>query len=361
MSQYRLTAAIISAACIVGGLYFYEPPKPPPPENVSKVETENEPEPEPVRGVGLIDFEQIKAIHPDGALLNELIERRIALKAELDEVMIPVIPPTPPQIDEKPFDDSAREKTMQELMAQLSDLKAKEISLTEKYRAETEETYLANRNAVREIFFNEAMNISLKLQNADNLRLSKEEVEKLQTRLDEITAERNRRQAQMREAWINEITAKVNAEITAEAEKIKSEYDKVYRESVEESARRARQVEERNKALMAVAQEIEYRQNRRKELVEELAETSKQIDELENKIFDSISGEAGKLAAMLKLQLVFSIDDSVFNNDLTFQPPQSYGKNFRPNSKTVVYSAGGITDLTKDLIQSMKLKGLLDR
>ena len=359
MSQYRLTAAIISAACIVGGLYFYEPPKPPPQENISKVETENKTE--TVRGVGLIDFEQIKAIHPDGALLNELTERRIALKAELDEVMVPVTAPTPPQIDEKPFDDSAREKTMQELMAQLSDLKAKEISLTEKYRKESEETYLANRNAVREIFFNEAMNISLKLQNADNLRLSKEEVEKLQTRLDEITAERNRRQAEMREAWINEITGKVNAEINAEAEKIKAEYDKLYRESVEESARRVRQVEERNKALMAVAQEIEYRQNRRKELVEELSETAKQIDELENKIFDSISSEAGKLAAMLKLQMVFSVDNSVFKNDFTFQPPQSYGKNFRPTSKTVVYAEGGITDLTKDLIQSLKLKGILNQ
>ena len=359
MSQYRLTAAIISAACIVGGLYFYEPPKPPPKENISNVEAENKTE--PVRGVGLIDFEQIKAIHPDGALLDELSERKIALKAELDEVMVPVIPPTPPPIDEKPFDDSAREKTMQELMAQLSDLKAKEISLTEKYRKESEEKYLANRNAVRNIFENEALNISLKLQNADNLRLSKEECEKLQARLDEITVERNKKQAEMREAWINEITEKVNAEITAEADRIKSEYEKLYRESVEESARRVRQVEERNKALMAAAQEIEYRQNRRKELVDELAETSKQIDEVENKIYDSISSEAGKLAAMLKLQMIFAIDDSVFNNDFTFQPPQSYGKNFRPTSKTVVYAAGGITDLTNDLIQSMKLKGLLNR
>ena len=352
MSKYRLGAAILSATCIIGGLYFYEPPKPPPREKISEIKSETE----LVRGVGIIDFEQIKSLHPDGEILAELIEQRARLKAELDEAMIPVIPPTLPKIDEKPFDDSAREKIMQELMAQLSDLKAKEISLTEKYRKESEEKYLANRNAVRNIFENEALNISLKLQNADNLGLSKEAQEKLQARLEEIRVERNQRQAEMRDAWIKEITDKVNAEINAEAEKIRSEYEKIYRESVEESARRVREVEERNKALAAVAQEMEYRQGRRRELLAELEKTSKQIDELENKIFDSISGAAGKLSAFLKLQMIFAIDDSAFNNDFTFQPPQAYGKNFRPNSKTVVYATGGITDLTKEIAKELRIE-----
>ena len=169
MSNYRLGVAFLSTALIVGGLYFYEPPKAPPKESAPKV-TEEEIQP----GVGIIDFEQIKNKLPDGILLDELREQEIRLRIELEEAMRPVIPPKIPEIDTKPFDDSARERLMQEFISKMSDLKAKQIVLTEKYRVETEENYLKRRNEVRDIYFNEALNITLKLQNADNLYLTHE-------------------------------------------------------------------------------------------------------------------------------------------------------------------------------------------
>ena len=359
MSHYRLGAAILSASLIAGGLYFYQLPKAPPPKPAIE-SAEKITESESARGAGLIDLEQIKAKHPDGELLEELKGRKVRLKLELEEVLRPVIPPAIPEIDEKPFEDSARERLMQDFISQMADLKSKQISLIEKYRKETEGEYIKRRNALRDIYFNEALNITLKLQNADNLRLSKEEYEKLQNRLDEIVMERNLKQGEMREQWINEVTTKVQTEISEEQNRIKSEYDAIYQKSKEESEKRIREVEARNQALADAAREMDYRQSRRQELFSELVSTDKQIVEIENNILDAIVNEAARLAAISKLQYVFVKDDENFDAEEYMLPPNlGSNPNVRIFSKTVVYSAGGITDLTKDLIKSMQLKGML--
>ena len=354
MSKYRLSAAILSAALIVGGLYFYEPPKPP-----SPVQKQNQVEEEKPQGVGIIDVAQIIAKHPDGETLDELRGREIRLRLELKEVLRPIIPPTLPEIDEKPFEDSAREKLMQDFISKMSDLKAKEIVLIEKYRAETEPEYIKKRDAIRDLYVNEALNITLKLQNADNLFLSKEEFDKLQARLEEIVAERNQRQGEMREEWIQQINSKVTAEISAEQERIKAEYETMYKKSEEEAAQRLRAVQERNQALMQAAQEINYRQNRRKEILDELKDTSKQIHELENNILSSLVDETSKLAALLKLQMVFVKDEEELPADGYSIPIKTTSANIRLTSKNVVFATGGITDLTNDVIKSMQLKGTL--
>lgn len=355
MSHYRLSAAILSATLIVGGLYFYEPPKPPPKEVVTQTTESKAPQ-----GVGIIDIEQIRSQHLDNEELEELRGRHNRLKLELEEVMQPVFTPNLPEIDEKPFEESAREKLMQELISQMSDLKAKQITLTEHYREATEEEYLKRRNAVRDIYFNEALNITLKLQNAKSLKMSQEEFDALQARLEEIVAERNARQRAMREDWINQINEKVTEDITAEYNQLKAEYDAVKKQMEEETAQKIREVNERNQALMAAAREIDYRQNRRQEIYNELNETAHEIDELENKIFDAIIGETGKLAAMLKLQMIFAKQDEEIQSDEN-SPPLKIGNdpNVRLNSQTVVFAAGGITDLTDDVIKSLKLKGIL--
>lgn len=354
MFNYRLGFAFVSAALIAGGLYFYEPPKAPPKETVPQVVEDEKP-----RGVGIIDVEQITAKHPDGVLLDELREREIQLRFELKEAMRPIIPPKIPEVDTKPFDDSAREKIMQEFMSKISDLKAKEIILIEKYRAETEPEYLKRRNEVRDIYFNEAMNITLKLQNAKSLYLSAEEYQALQDRFAEITAERNVKQNEVREEWVKSINDKVKAEISAEQEKLRAEYEAAYKLAEEDAAQRIREVEARNQALLDSAREMEYMRTRRQELYDELIATTKKANELESKIFSAITVEVGKIAATLKLQMVFVQNDEDIRDDKYSLPKFKNTANFRPTSNTIIFAGGGITDLTNDVIKSMKLKGIL--
>ena len=353
MSKYRLGAVILSTALIAGGLYFYEPPTKPPPvkrDKVQEIET---------RGAGVIDIEQIELHHPDYETLNELRGRQIRLQLELTAVMKPVIVPKPPEIDEKPFDDSAREKLMQDFMAQMSELKAKKLALIEKYRNESEPEYIRNRNAVRDIYLNEALNITLKLQNAENLRLTKEQFDELQAQLDAVVKERNLKQAEMREKWVNEINQKVESEISAEQARIRQEYETAFNSSAEESARKINEVRERNRALVDNAlKEIEYRQTRRQEILDELNYTAEDLDRLEQKIFDSIADEAGKLAAMNKLKLVVLRRDKKFTpKRISFAEPIKL--TFKKPAGAAVYFGSDTIDLTNDLIKSMTLKGIL--
>jgi len=354
MSKYRLGAVILSTALIAGGLYFYEPPTKPPPVKPDKVK-----EIEQARGAGVIDIEQIELHHPDYETLNELRGRQIRLQLELTAVMKPVTVPKPPEIDEKPFDDSAREKLMQDFMAQMSELKAKKLALIEKYRNESEPEYIRNRNAVRDIYLNEALNITLKLENAKNLRLTKEQFDELQAQLDAVVKERNLKQAEMREKWVNEINQKVETEISAEQARIRQEYETAFKASEDESARKINEVRERNRALVDNAlKEIEYRQTRRQEILDELNYTAEDLDRLEQKIFDSIADEAGKLAAMNKLKLVVLRRDKKFTpKRISFAEPIKL--NFKKPAGAAVYFGTDTVDLTKDLIKSMTLKGIL--
>lgn len=354
MSQYRLAAAFLSSALIIGGLYFYPLPKAPSPVKQEKVQPV-----EQAHGVGVIDIEQIEAVYSDFELLHELRGRQLRMRLELNQILKPVNLPEPPKIEEKPFDDSAREKIMQEFMSKLSDLKAKKISLIEKYRKETEPEYIRNRNAVREIFLNEALNITLKLENADNLRLTKEQYEELQAQLESIVAERNRRQAEMRENWIQEINNRVTAEISVEEKSLRKEYEDALKLSEEESTRKIREVQERNQALMDKAlYEIEYRKTRQQELLDGLEYTTKELDALENEIIDAIADEAGKLAAMNKLQLVVVKRDKKFTpKRISFAPPVN--SDLKKSPGAVIFFGKDTVDLTQDLIKTMKLKGRL--
>ena len=354
MSKYRLGAVILSTALIVGGLYMYEPPTKAPPVKRDKVQ-----EVEQAHGAGVIDIEQIELRHPDFETLNELRGRQIRLQLELTAVMKPVTMPTPPKIDEKPFDDSAREKIMQDFMSQLAELKAKKLELIEKYRMESEPEYIRNRNAVRDIYINEAVNITLKLENAENLRLTKEQFDELQAELDRVVKQRNIKQAEMREKWVNEINSKVEAEISGEQERIRKEYETAYKAAEEESARKINEVRERNQALADNAlKEIEYRQTRRQEILDELNYTAADLEELEDKIFNSITDEAGKLAAVNKLKMVVVRRDKKFTpKRISFAEPIKF--NFKKPAGAAVYFGSDTVDLTADLIKSMKLKGIL--
>ena len=348
--KYRIPAAILALAIIGGGLYenFHEPPKP-----VEKKITE----PKPIQGFGIIDLDQIKAGHPDGELLTELLGREKKLHLELEALLIPYQKPKDlesPKIDEKPFEDSAREKNAQNFISHMAELKAKRTQLTEKYRRESRAEYLRRRDAVTSGYFNRALNITLKLQNADNLGLTAEQVRNLQIELDEIVAERNQKQGEMLAKWAAEINERVEKEIAPEEEKVRNEARENLQKLQSEAVQKIQDLQERNKNLMeTAAKEIEARQNRRREILTELTEVTKERMIIENKILDSIADEVGKLGAMMRLEAVFimshDIEEKSFDEDKwDFTLKKSPGAMIYPGKDTV--------DLTKDLIKAMTLK-----
>ena len=352
--KYKLSAAILAGLLVGGGLYFYESPETPSVEQQKKIQ-----EPKPISGYGVIDLERIKNKHPDGEQLKKLVGREARLKLELEAAMLPYKPPQEkPEIDVQPIQESSREKNMQAVMEKMSALKAKKIRLAEEFRADSQEEYLRRRDAVRSVYLNAALNVTLKLENADNLRLKPEEIQKLQEELEQITLDRNKQQKAMLEEWTAEINSRVEQAVGEEERQLRQEFSQLREQSNMEADKKVRETQERNESLTAnTIREIEARQVRRRELLEELGEVSKERELLENKILSSIVDEASKLGAMLRLEMIFvkrEVTDKKISklNGLDFD----IGQKNLPGAK--IYLGKGATDLTKDLIKAMELKGV---
>lgn len=355
--KYKIPAAILAASLIGGGLYIknFHSPEP------VKVEEKKIEQPKPIQGFGIIDLEQIKAKIPEGEILDELIAREKRLQLELDSLMMPYQKPKVdelPEIDERPFEDSAREKNAQNFISQMAQLKAERQRLTEKYREESREEYTRRRDAVHEVYLNRALNIKLKIQNADNLSLTEAEVRMLENELDALVAERNQKQGEMLAQWTAEINERVENEIAPQEARIKAEARENLDKLQAEAEQKILETNERNKNLMdAAVKEIEARQKRRQEILAELTEVTKERTALENKILDALTEQVGKLGALYGLEAVFIKRNSQphekifkFGGEMQFKLPE------KKSLGAIIFPGKNSPDLTQDLIKELELK-----
>lgn len=353
--KYRVLAAIITIL-IGGGLYFYSTPTPPPEEPAdNKFE-----EPKPNQGVGIIDIEKIQAAHPDGEQLKDLQATELRLRLELHEAMrITELPrPQPPTTSKEIFDEATWQKNAQIVISQIAELESKKKKAAEEYRKNSEPHYIEERNKIRDIFANEQLNIQLKLQNADNLRLPQEKVDELTKRLEEIQLERNKLQLELLKKWTAEIEQYAENSIAEEKTRLQAEAERLRQEVEEQSRQKESEVTQRNKKLMEDSlREMENRQGRRREILTALQEVSRERAELEKKILNSIVDKATMLAAVNRLEMVLvkhesKPSDKVLGRgvkwNFDFKEPEHVG--------AIIIAGKKSKDLTDDLIKEMGRK-----
>ena len=353
--DYRVIAAVVTMlALLVGGLYFYEAPKMP----AEPVETIEKPAPKESRGVGIIDIEKIQAAHPDGELLDELRATELRLRLELNEAMrtVEFPKPPPPETNTAVFDEAAWQKNAQLIISKLAELEIRKKEAAEEYRKNSEPRYIEERNKIRDEFLNENFNIQLKLQNADNLRLTEAQINELKEKLDAVEMERNRVQKELLDKWMTEIEQYAENSVAADEARLKAEADRLKAEVEAQTRQKQEDVTERNKKIMEDAvREMENRQHRRQQLLEELNEVGKERAALEKKILASIVDKTTMLAAVTRLDMVFVKRSPVPSDDVLrrgtlqnfeLKPPESVG--------AVVFPGKDARDLTDDVIKEMK-------
>ena len=317
-----------------------------------------QPAPKQNHGFGIIDIEKIQAIHPDGEYLAQLQARELRLRLELNAAMrmVEVPKPAPPDTNTQVFDEAAWQKNAQTVISQLAELESRKKAAAEEYRQQSEPRYIEERNKIRAEYLNENLNIRLKLQNADNLRLTPAQIEDLQKQLDKVEFERNRVQRELYEKWLAEIEQYATDSVAEDERRLRAEADRL-REEVEAQARQKESdVTERNRRLMENAvREMEARQNRRRELLEELQAVGKERADLEKKILAAIVDKATMLAAVNRLEMVLvtrkaTAGDRVLSRgverNFQLKPPEGVG--------AAVFAGKDTKDLTDDLIKEMK-------
>lgn len=352
--NYGVLAAIATLALIGGGLYFYGMPNRQTEHVAHKVE---QPAPKSTHGFGIIDIERIQAAHPDGEQLDALRAQELRLRLELNEAMkVTQIPkPPPPETNTAVFDEAAWQKNAQVVISQLAELENRKKSAAEEYRKKSEPHYIEERNKIRDKFLNDNFNIRLKLQNADNLRLKPEEINDLMAKLDALELERNRLQKELLDKWAAEIKQYAEDSVAAEEERLKAEAERLRQEVEEQTRQKETDVTERNKKLMEDAvREMENRQVRRRELLDELQAVGRERATLEKKILTSIVDKATMLAAVNHLEMVLvkrkpEISDRILSRGLDknfeLQPPERVG--------AAIFPGKDAKDLTDDLIKEM--------
>ena len=351
--KYGALAAII-AVLIGGGLYFYSTPEP-----VAEQPLEKEiPKPAPNRGFGIIDMEKIRAAHPDGEQLDNLLARELRLRLELNEAMrLSQLPkPQPPEVNQEIFDEATWQKNAQIVVSQLAELESKKKLAAEEYRKESEPRYIAERDKIAAEYLNENLNIRLKLQNADNLRLTPEQIDELNQQLDALELERNKIQFELLEKWKAEIARYAEESVAEEEKNLRAEAERLQQEVAEQTRQKQEDVTERNKRIMESSlREMENRQARRQEILIELQTVSKQRAELEQKILSSIVDKATMLAAVNHLEMVLVRHESFpsdkvlrrgVEKNFELKPPEGVG--------AIIIGGKGAKDLTDDLIKEIR-------
>ena len=350
--DYKALTVAAMAALIGGGLYFYEKPELPAEHVEKKIE-------KPVKTfrVGIIDIERIQAAHPEGELLNNLRAKELRLRLEFNEAMrtVEFPKPPPPETDTEVFDEAAWQKNAQVVISQLAELESRKKAAAEEYRKNSEPRYIEERNKIRDEFLNENFNIQLKLQNADNLKLTDEEIKKLQEDLDAVEFGRNLAQKELLDKWMAEIEQYAENSVAEDEARLKAEADRLRAEVEAQAHQKESDVTERNKKLMEDAvREMENRQHRRREIWDELNAVGKERAELEKKILASIVDKTAMLAAVTRLDMVFVKrspvpDDKVLRRgtlqNFELKPPESVG--------AVVIPGKDARDLTDDVIKEM--------
>ena len=350
--NYVALAAAIMAAIIGGGLYLYNATEVPDKPIEKKIE-----KPAEVRGVGIIDMERIQAAHPDGEELKQLLARELRLRLELNEAMkvVEMPKPLPPETNKDVFDEAAWQKNAQIVVSQLAELKSRKKLAAEKYREKSEPRYIEERNKINEEFMNKQLNIQLKLQNYDNLRLTEEQIKELQEQLENVEIERNNKQLELVQRWTAEVNQHAEESVAADEKRLRAESERLRAQVEEQTRKKESDVTERNKQLMENAlREMEDRQIRRRELLSELQEVGKERAQLERQILDSIVDKATMLAAFNRLEMVFVSRKPAFNEkfslyrevrNFNLKPPERVG--------AVVFPGKDARDLTDDLIKEM--------
>lgn len=353
--NYTALAIAATAALIGGVLYFHEKPQPKPP--AEPVEKKIDKTAQAFR-VGIIDIEKIQAAHPDGAQLDELRATELRLRLEFNEAMrtVEFPKPPPPETNTEIFDEAAWQKNAQLVMSQLAELESRKKAAAEEYRKQSEPRYIEERNKIREQFLNENFNIQLKLQNADNLHLTEAQINELKEQLDAVEMERNRVQKELLDKWMAEIEQYAEDSVAEDEARLRAEADRLKAEVEAQARQKQEDVTERNKKLMEDAvREMENRQHRRQQILEELNDVGNRRAELEKKILDSIVDKTTMLAAVTRLNMVFVKrspvpSDKVLRRgtlqNFELKPPESVG--------AVVFPGKDVRDLTDDVIKEMK-------
>ncbi|MDO4203835.1 MAG: hypothetical protein Q4D07_05040 [Selenomonadaceae bacterium] len=258
-----------------------------------------------ITGIGLLALDEAFDAHPKSGEYRRLKADYRKYSEQVARLTKSRFSPGAALPGEKPFEDAARQKHMQETIRKAIIL---EKRLKEEEAAYREKIMAENKAEISEIeadYENEIFNLKLKIENADVLHISEEGVRVLTERMNALKRERRDR--------VGIILRKYNAEIVAHLNEVRERERQELGLSAAESyeALKANEMKRRGEAINrnidALQKQLEADIERMEKLPEaqkNLRTAERELNKLEEVMERDISSLAAKYAVIHKLQIV---------------------------------------------------------
>ena len=257
------------------------------------------------QAVGVLDLQQVAKAHPDYERLVSLRQETGSLEASLSLAQMKAeLPAAKP--DETLFQEAAEQKHRLEAIKRHSQLVEELNALAERKRQELKPVLEAERNQVSQPYLNEVLNLRLKIDSADVLGITQEQVQEMLDRIDALQKERSAaldRLNDEQEARFRALMEQEAAGPLAELKQLEAEERRLAQQQEFEKglAAQERNAAEMQQALSPVQEKIS---NAKKQTLLEAKKI--QLQQLQEKIYSDIAGLAAKLAIMHGLTLILS-------------------------------------------------------
>lgn len=346
VQKYNKKHIIIGAVCLlliaIGSFYIWHRymQKHPSPVEVSSA-------------VGTVDIDKLLPEHPDYPKLLQLQTEKMAIIAQLklyatqsgSQQPIPQINPAPEVFTQV----VTQQDNLQELNVNQI-LRERTVYNENKIRASMADKKNAEIKAINDKYFNEILNCTIKLDNAKNLKLTKEQQEELLSRMESLKRERGEAVAQLEQKYNIQVAKELMIwRAQAEAE-INSQNAAKHQENVAASNISQQQEQQRTQEYMQDRlQMLQSRKEDSKRLLILLHTKDNEMMLLQQKMLKDISDKAAKVAIIKHLSMVVA---NVPMNENFFGNPDILGFNRNVFSGMVI----GVdsVDITDDVLTELK-------
>ncbi|MDY5330543.1 MAG: hypothetical protein SPG66_06870 [Anaerovibrio sp.] len=301
---------------------------------------------EPV--IGVLDMQQLIKAHPDYGRLQEIqrdidhLENALAL----EDIKLPQTAPTP---EKELFQEAAGQKSRLDSLARHDQLVHQLNAMAEKKRQELRPKFEAEHQEAEQKYLNEMLNLRIKIDSADVLGLTPEQVQEMQVRIESLQQQRGQVVAQLtkeQEEHFRQLMAQEAAGPMAELQRLEAQ---TKQELQQAELDKELEVQNRNaQAMEQAVSPVESKINTAKKRA--LLEGRKiQLRQIQDKIRNDIAGRAAKLAIMHKLTLILA---SPADNLRGIDYENLGAGKWEPTLSPVI----GINtlDLTEEMLQEMK-------
>lgn len=301
---------------------------------------------EPV--IGVLDMQQLIKAHPDYDRLQEIqqdidhLENALAL----EDIKLPQTAPTP---EKELFQEAAGQKSRLDSLARHDQLIHQLNALAEEKRQELRPKFEAERQEAEQKYLNEMLNLRIKIDSADVLGLTPEQVQEMQVRIESLQQQRGQVVAQLsqeQEERFRQLMAQEAAGPMAELQRLEAQTKQNLQQA---ELDKELEVQNRNaQAMEQAVSPVESKINTAKKRA--LLEGRKiQLRQIQDKIRNDIAGRAAKLAIMHKLTLILA---SPADNLRGIDYENLGAGKWEPTLSSVI----GIDtlDLTEEMLQEMK-------